>query len=180
MVQLTIRTIGSVFPHVMFFGDDDLANVIALCSMEPMEPDFAAMEHRFRRAEVRDDIARMRLPNLVALLIHHRVSQERFSSLTGPGPLNTVGHERLEYAGPRSFFARASSFFIERFDPLVQGVEEETDVLLDRYIAYRAASGAPISIGELTEARRYVESFGGYSTEIAKSIEMRAKRAISN
>ena len=180
MVQLTIRTIGSVFPHVMLFGDDDLANVIALCSMEPMEPDFAAMEHRFRRPEVRDDLARMRLPNLVALLIHHRVSQERFSSLTGPGPLNTVGHERLEYAGPRSFFARASSFFIERFDPLVQGVEEETDVLLDRYIAYRAASGAPISIGELTEVRRYVESFGGYSTEIAKSIEMRAKRAISN
>ena len=178
-VQLTIRTIGSVFPHVMLFGDDDLANIFALCSMEPMEADFAAMEQRFRRPEVRDDLARMRLPNLSALLSHHRVSQERFSSMTGPGPLNTIGHERLEYIGPRTFFEQTSSFYVERFDPLIQVVEEETDVLLDRYIAYRAASGSPMSRREFAEARRYVESFTGYGARLAKSIEMRAERALS-
>jgi len=178
-VQLVIRTIGSVFPHIMLFGDDDLSNIIALCSMELIEPDFSGMESRFRRLEVRDDLARMRLPNLSALLSHHRVSQKRFSSLTGPGPLNTIGHERLEYMGPRSFFARESSFFIERFDPVIRGVEEETDVLLDRYIAYRAASGSPMSRRELTEARRYAESLDGYGTEIARWIEMRAERALS-
>ena len=34
----------------------------------------------------------------------------------------------------------AELLFIERFDPLVQGDKGATDVLLDRYIAYRAAT----------------------------------------
>ena len=137
----------------MLFGDDDLGNVIALCSMEPIEADFAAMEHRYGQPEIRKDLARLGMPNLAALLSHHRVSQERFSTLTGSGPLNTMGHERLEYMGPRTFFTRENSFFIERFDPLVQGVAEETDVLLDRYIAYRTSARRPMSRGELMGAR---------------------------
>jgi len=35
----------------------------------------------------------------------------------------------------------AELLFIERFDPLVQGSDGETDVLLDRYIAYRRKNG---------------------------------------
>ena len=62
---------------------------------------------------------------------------------------------------------------------MVQEVEEETDVLLDRYIAHRAASGSPMSRREFTEARRYAEPLDGYGTEIARWIEMRAERALS-
>ena len=170
-----VRTVGSVFPHIMLFADDDLGNFIAVASMEPIEPDFAGMERRYRDPAIRNDLARLGMPNLVSLLSHHRVSQARFGSLIDPGPLNTVGHERLEYIAPRSFFHRENSFFIEQFDPLITGASGRSDVLLDRYIAYRAATGKPMTRRELLDAARYARAMGGYGPKVAKSIAARAR-----
>ena len=70
----------------------------------------------------------------------------------------------------------AELLFIERFDPLVQGDKGETDVLLDRYIAYRAATGRPVSRKEFVDAFRYTKAMGGYGPKVAKSIAARARR----
>ena len=51
--------------------------------------------------------------------------------------------------------------------------------ILDRYIAYRASTGRPMSKGELMEVQRYAEALDGYGPEIAKSIALRAERAES-
>src|SRR6185295_9694627 len=40
---LLVRTLGSVFPAVELFTDD-YSDVVAIGSLEPVEPDFAAME----------------------------------------------------------------------------------------------------------------------------------------
>ena len=101
-VRLMVRTVGEVFPHIMLFGDNDLGNLIAVASMEPIEPDFAKMERRYQDPGIRKNLARLGMRNLIALLSHHRVSQKQFGLLAGPGPLNTVGHQRLEYMAPRS------------------------------------------------------------------------------
>jgi len=172
-VQLMVRTVGSVFPHVMMFGDDDLGNLIAVASMEPIEPDFAKMERRYQDPGIRKDLARLGMNNLVSLLSHHRVSQKQFGQLTGPGPLNTVGHQRLEYMAPRSFFLRENSLYLDGFDPLIRGVAKKTDLMLDRYIAYRAEVGNPMSQKELVDAARYAASMGGYGRQVAKSIAAR-------
>jgi spermidine synthase len=169
-VQLIVRTVGSVFPHIMLFGDDDLGNLIAVASMEPIEPDFAKMERRYQDPGIRKDLARLGMNNLVSLLSHHRVSQKQFRQLTGPGPLNTVGHQRLEYMAPRSFFLRENSLYLDGLDPLVKGVPKKTDLMLDRYIAYRAEVGNPITRKELVDAARYAVSMGGYGRQVAKSI----------
>ena len=70
----------------------------------------------------------------------------------------------------------AELLFIERFDPLVQGTKGETDVLLDRYIAYRAATGRPVSRKEFVDVFRYTKAMGGYGPKVAKSIAARARR----
>ena len=70
----------------------------------------------------------------------------------------------------------AELLFIERFDPLVQGDKGETDVLLDRYIAYRAAAGRPVSRKEFVDAFRYTKAMGGYGPKVARSIAARARR----
>jgi hypothetical protein len=70
----------------------------------------------------------------------------------------------------------AELLFIERFDPLVQGDKGETDVLLDRYIAYRAATGRPVSRKEFVDAIRYTKAMRGYGPKVAKSIAARARR----
>jgi hypothetical protein len=144
--------------------------------MEPIKPDFAKMDRRFAEPLIRKDLARLKITNLMGLLSHHRVSQDRFAGLIDAGPLNTMAHEQLQYSGPRSFFSRENSFFIEPFDPLVQGVKEETDVLLDRYIAYRKSVGRPVSHQEFTQAIRYTRGMGGYGQKVARSIAIRARK----
>ena len=99
---------------------------------------------------------------------------QRFRSLMDPGPLNTVGHQRLEYMAPKSFFRRDNSFMLDSFDPLVKG-ESQSDVLLDRYITYRATTGKPMTQAELRDAAIYANSMGGYGPNVAKSIMARAR-----
>ncbi len=56
-------------------------------------------------------------------------------------------------------------------------VTEQTDVLLDRYIAFRAATGHPLTRKEFEEAARYSAEMGGYGPKVAKAIAVRARRA---
>ena len=109
------------------------------------------------------------------MLSHHRVSQKQFRQLIGPGPLNTVGHQRLEYMAPRSFFLREVSLYLDSFDPLIKGNAKKTDLMLDRYIAYQAEVGNPISRKELIDAARYAAPIGGYGPKVAKSIAARIR-----
>ena len=90
---------GAVFPHVMIFADNDLGNLIAVASTGPIEPDFAKMEQRYREPAIREDLARLGMPNLAALLSHHRVSQKSFAALLGPGPLNMTVPAEAERIG---------------------------------------------------------------------------------
>jgi hypothetical protein len=170
---LILRSLAAVFPNVMIFGDNDLGNVVAVASMEPIEPDFARIERRYNEPAIQADLARLQISNLLGFLSHHRVSQDRFAGLVTDGPLNTMRHEQLQYSGPRSFFSRENSFVIEPFDPLIQGSKGGTDILLDRYIAYRSAAGRPVSRQEIFDAVRYVKSMGGYGDKVARSIASR-------
>lgn len=172
-VQLMMRTLGSVFPQVMIFGDADLGDLIAIASMEPIQADFEKMGRRYRQAAVGDDLARVKITNLLSLLSHHRLSQSQFRRLKEPGPVNTAGHQRLEYMAARSFFRRDVSTYIDRFDPLVQGVPKQTDLLLDRYIEYRSQTGNPVSRQELLDAVLYARSMGAYGPKVARSIAAR-------
>jgi spermidine synthase len=66
-VQLTVRTVGSVFPHIMLFADNDLGNIIAVASMQPIEPDFAGMERRYAEPAIKDDLARLQISGVIPL-----------------------------------------------------------------------------------------------------------------
>jgi predicted membrane-bound spermidine synthase len=173
-VALIVRTLGAVFPSVAVFADDDFGNAVAVASMRPLEPDFAAMDRRFADPAVHDDLERLGVPNLAAFLSHHRLSPERFRKLVDDGPLNTVAHERLEYLGPRALFAQEASFLLERMDPLLAGEKPPTDALLDRYLVARAARDEPVAPADLDAAAEYAELMGGYGETIAAAIRTRA------
>ena len=97
--RLLVRTLGSVFPHVTLFGDDDMGNLVAVASMERIEPDFEAMERRFEEPAIREDLARLGISNLLTFLSHHRISQDTFSEMIDPGEFNRIGHERPRVLG---------------------------------------------------------------------------------
>jgi len=172
-VALILRTLQSVFPEVTVFANRNLGDAIAVASLEPLAPDFAAMEARFATPGVRANLARLGVPNLAGLLSHHRVAPSRLRSLAGDGPLNTAAHERLEYLGPRAVYAHNVSYLLEEADPLLAGAPPPADVLLDQYLADRRRRGAPLADDELEAAARYVEHLGGYGEQIAAAIRAR-------
>jgi hypothetical protein len=50
---------------------------------------------------------------------------------------------------PRIFFLREYSLHLDRFEPLTKDGTKKTALILDRFIAYRAAAGDSISRKEL-------------------------------
>jgi spermidine synthase/MFS family permease len=155
--MLILRTVNSVFPSMSLWRSPDYNDVIVVVGAEPVLPDFAAMEARFERREIRNDIARMGVPNLASLLIHHVMGAERLQRALLPGPINSAGHQRLEYLAPRDLFHGFGSGFLKVADPLRSGLAPPTDILLDRYAEWRRASGDAIHRDEL----EYVASRSG-------------------
>jgi spermidine synthase len=159
-VELVLRSVASVFPRVEVFRTHDYLDMILLASVDPMAPDFAAMEDRFDRPAVRDDLARIRITTLAGLLMHHTLPSARLAAAVPEGPVNSVWRDRLEHAAPRSFFEGVRSNFLTDFDALWQRRELEPDLLLARYRAHRQAAGAPLSREELLEAARSATGLG--------------------
>jgi len=145
-VELVLRTLASVFPHVVLCRSPDYADIIAVASKAPIEMDFAKMEDRFDQKAIRNDLARFGITNLASFLVHFPASEDRLRRLLGPGPLNTVGRQRLEYDAPRSFFRDENSDFLEKIDPLYRG---EKAGFLDGYAAWRSGLGEPVRHEEL-------------------------------
>jgi hypothetical protein len=136
------------------------------------------MERRFASPPVRFDLRRIGMPSLAALLSHHRQSQRGAESLVGPGPVNTVTRERLQWSGPRALFAGVDSFFFEEHDPFLRpGAEART--FLDRYLQERAAAGAPVAGAELDAVTAYV-NLGDFGPDLARAIAARAAAAAAH
>jgi len=148
-VQLVMRTIGSVFPYTIMGRSPNYSDVILIASNNPIEPDFEAMEDRFDRPAIRNDLARVGISNLASLLVHFALTQEQFQEAVPRGPLNTISHQRLEYSAPRSHFKQEASSFLRHIDPLINGGTQLNSTLLGRYLLYRTATSEPVRSEEL-------------------------------
>ena len=152
-VELVMRTIKSVFPYAIVGRSPDYKDIIIIASNDPIQPDFEAMENRFDRASVRNDLASIGIPNLASLMILYTLTQERYSSVLPAGPLNTIAHQHLEYKAPISHFYDRSSTFLKRIDPLRSGAPTDS-MILGRYLKYRTAVGEPVRYDELEDMLR--------------------------
>lgn len=171
--RLLLRTLGSVFPHVHLFTDDR-GDVVAVGTVGQVVPDFGLMERRFAGMAVRRDFKRLQIDNLTALLSRHRLSGEGAEALAGPGPLNTVTSEQLQYTGPRALFAGTDSFFLDERDPYLRPPSEpRSETLLDRYAAFRAAQGRPLGWADYEAAAAFSESRGEVGKNVARGIRAR-------
>jgi tetratricopeptide (TPR) repeat protein len=176
-IALILRTLYAVFPHVTLFHEQSYADVVAIASVDPLAIDFAELERRFDEPAVRGDLTRIGIANLAALLSHNAVSPARFPELLGDGPLNRLNHQRLEYESLRAMFRGEFSELVQRFNPLLDAGAADSDVLLDRYLAYRAGTGEPVRREELGEAALHMSTLGAHAEEIRRSLLARAERA---
>jgi len=156
-IRLVLRTVAAVFPHATLFQVLRDGDVIVLASDSPLEPDFARLEERFDRPEVRRDIARMRAFNLATLLVFHAIPASEFALLAGQGPVNTDEHQRLESMAARAFFESSTSELVWRNHALNRFPNVPGPGLLDRYAAWRTEQGDPLSKEELEAVIRRVQ-----------------------
>ncbi len=155
-IQLVMRTLASVFPHAVLFEVLRDGDVIALASESPLQPDFARLEERFGRPELRRDLARMRVFNLASLLLFHAVPEQAFAALAGEGPINTDGHQRLEYMAARAHFGHRNSTLVWQNHCLIRNSGTAGEGMLDQYARWREQQGDPLSREELAAVQRRV------------------------
>ncbi len=157
--RLVLRTLGSVFDDVVIFHSfssphSQEPDVMAIASNGPLVPDFAAMERHFDMPTVREDLGRIGILNLATLLSYNAVSPSRFSAFQDEGPINTDGHQVLQYNAPRDHFLDSTATVVSEFDGFRETPDGLTDGWLDRYIVWRAEQGEPVTREELAIAAR--------------------------
>lgn len=155
-LDLVVRTLRAVFPHAVLFTDFEFMDLVWVASEQPIVADFDRMEARFDEPAVRNDLARIGVTNLAGLLLHHAVSDERYQTLVGPGPVNTSAHQLLEYAAARSFFREDRSERILGLLPYYVDPSGAPDTLLESYVRYRADAAEPVSGIELATAAAHL------------------------
>jgi len=153
-IQLVIRTVGAVFPHVSMFLSYN-GDVIAIASLAAQEPDFSRWEARFNRPEVRRDLGRVGVLNLAMLFTHHAVSPSRFAQLGGAGPLNLDLFQRLEYLAQASLFRGLDAQLISSADGFAPVAQGGGDGLLEGYGRWRKQQGAPLSTLEFERCTKW-------------------------
>lgn len=131
LVATILKTFREVFPHTLIF-QGNVGDCIILGSMEPLKPDFAAMEQRMQVPEVKELLARIKITTVYGLLACQMHTDESSATLTEGGGLNTDDYPLLEYLAPRALYVGASAKKIVADD---QRLLPSRGLLLEQYMA---------------------------------------------
>jgi len=123
-LQLLVRTLASVFPHVTIWHGPYRYSWVINGSMEPHDPDLARLMEKFTIPEVRADLESIGVRDPYQLLAHFVLAGDEVAAFAGTGPIVTDDHTRLDFTVPRSldsFYgfsnANTNSWLSELIDP---------------------------------------------------------------
>ena len=101
-VQIILRTVGHVFPHVSLWWAPRQEHLLVVASKAPMRIDFERLEQRMNQPAVRRDLATVHLDDPVTLLGHFIACDEAVTEfVAGDDSLNSDDLPLLEYGLPR-------------------------------------------------------------------------------
>jgi predicted membrane-bound spermidine synthase len=101
-LRLLVRTLASVFPHVSIWHGPYRYSWVINGSMEPHAPDFARIQQKLAIPAVRADLASIGVHDPFEFLAHFVLAEDEVAQFTGPGPIITDDHTRLDFTVPRS------------------------------------------------------------------------------
>jgi hypothetical protein len=122
IVAMVLRTFGAVFPHVEVW-DCGAGDLVLLGSKQPWPATAAHYQKFFARQRPRNDLARIGLQSIDALLARQFASQRTGFAITGDGPIQSDLFPVLEYEAPKAFFLGISAGVIAQFDERMWQVE---------------------------------------------------------
>ncbi len=115
IVALVLRTFGTVFPHVEVW-DCGAGDLVLLGSKQPWPATTAHYQNFFARERPRNDLARIGLQSIDALLARQFASQRTGFAITGHGPIQSDLFPVLEYEAPKAFYLGITASMLAQFD----------------------------------------------------------------
>ncbi len=115
-LRLVLRTFTSVFPFVSVWRPA-VSDLALVGSMQPIEPDMAAMQRRFAEPSVQADLKRIDTDRMITFLSRELVSAQNGAFMVAQdGPVHSDYFPELEYRAQEAFFVRQAANEWVRFD----------------------------------------------------------------
>ncbi|HXJ60212.1 MAG TPA: fused MFS/spermidine synthase [Verrucomicrobiae bacterium] len=115
IVSMVLRTFGTVFPYVEVW-DCGAGDLVLLGSKRPWDASLAHYAKIFDRERPRQDLARIGIHTVNALLARQFASQRTGFAITGEGPIQSDLFPVLEYEAPKAFYLGISASLLNQFD----------------------------------------------------------------
>ncbi|MSU63177.1 MAG: hypothetical protein EXS31_12415 [Pedosphaera sp.] len=115
-LRLVLRTFTSVFPFVSVWRPA-ISDLALVGSMQPIEPDMAAMQRRFIEPSVQADLRRIETDRMVTFLSRELVSAQNGAFMVAQdGSVHSDYFPELEYRAQEAFFVKRAANEWARFD----------------------------------------------------------------
>ncbi len=107
-LKTLLRTFHAVFPHAFLWALNE-NDLLLIGAKDPaFDLDLARLEQNFHRAAVREDLRRLGITDLYAVLSLYVMRDEDLSRFAQGAPLHTDDHPILEFSSPRAMHAQTS------------------------------------------------------------------------
>jgi len=128
LILAIVRTMRTVFPYVYIFrgnGSETESDFIVLASREPLTPVFEVMQERLKSDLVAEDLERISVDSLPALLGRQMFGPESAAALSGDsGVVNSDDRPVLEFYAPKAQYLNSpSKLFVSEDRRLAGGTE---------------------------------------------------------
>ena len=115
IVDLVLRTFGSVFPYVEVW-DTGVGDIVMLGSLQPWPSGPEVFQKGFAIERVRTDMEMIDIHSPEALMARELASQQTGFAIAGNGPIQSDLFPILEYEAPRAFYLGTGSSMLDRYD----------------------------------------------------------------
>ena len=158
--NLVLSTISKVFPHVSIWKASN-ADLLILASAAPMSVDFDAMTQKMKNPKIANDLARIKMYDIPALLSTQVVSPRNNPYVyQNAQKLNSTNDAPLEYLAPVALFTHADVTVLDSLDERftfmdkrlwISAYQKKQPLVFENYMniaRYRSGS----NVGDLTIA----------------------------
>jgi spermidine synthase len=115
IVDLVLRTFGSVFPYVEVW-DAGAGDIVLLGSNQPWHTGPEVFRQGFAIDRVKTDMWMIDIQSPEALMARQLASQRTGFAIAGKGPIQSDLFPIIEYAAPRAFYLGSASRMLDHFD----------------------------------------------------------------
>ena len=172
-LQMLVRTFQAVFPHTTIWQGPNRYSWNFIGWDRPLAIDLQIFEQKMREERVLADLEEIRLDDAATFLSLFLMSEEGVRKYTGPGPLVSDDHSRVDFTIPMSIYSRYGLINADQVNPAAfteaRGKHSPTE--RGGRLSMLLAGWRRESIAPFVQGRPAVEKEPGFDQRLERSIE---------